>query len=78
MQDVHQRQQSATTVYEDNEGAFNVANNPMASNKIKYIDIKHHYIRELTDARIIEVVSVGTTNMLADGMTKALPKPSTR
>jgi hypothetical protein len=75
MADVHQRQRGATTVYEDNEGAVKLANNPMASNRTKHIDIKHHYIRELVDAKTFAVIPVGTSDMLADGLTKALPEP---
>jgi hypothetical protein len=75
MHDVHQWQRGPTTVYEDNEGAVKLANNPIASNKTKHIDIKHHYIRELVDAKTVAVVSVDTTDMLADGLTKALPEP---
>jgi hypothetical protein len=59
MHDVHQRQRGPTTVYEDNEGAVKLANNPMASNRtthIEHIDIKHHYIRELVDTKTVAVV----------------------
>jgi hypothetical protein len=75
IQYVHQHQYGATTVYEDNEGVVKLANNPMASTKTKHIDIKHHYIRELLDARTVAVLSVGTTKTHADGLTKALPEP---
>jgi hypothetical protein len=76
VQVVHQRQHCATTVYEENEREVKLANNPMALNKTKHIDIKHHYIRELVDAKPIAVVTLSTTYMLADGMmTKALPEP---
>jgi hypothetical protein len=75
MHDVHQRQRGLTTFYEDNEGSVKLANNPMASKRTKHIDIKHHYSRELVDAKIVALVSVGTTNMMADGLTKALPDP---
>jgi hypothetical protein len=75
MADVHQRQRGATAVYEDNEGAAKLANNPMASNRTKHIDIKHHYIRELVNAKTIAVILVGTSDMLADRLTKALPEP---
>jgi hypothetical protein len=78
MRDVHQHQHGATTVYEDSEGAVKLANNPMASNRTKHIDIKHYYIRELVDAKTIAVVSVGTADMLAYGLTKALPEPKHR
>jgi phosphoribosylamine-glycine ligase len=72
---VHQHRRGATTFYEDNEGAVKLANNPMASNMTKHIDIKHHSIRELVDAKTIAVTSVGTSDMLVDGVTKALPEP---
>jgi hypothetical protein len=74
MQDVHQRHQGATTVYEDNKGPTKLANNPMTSNRMHHIDIKHHYNRELVNARNVPVVSVGTTDVLADGLTKAHPE----
>jgi hypothetical protein len=47
----------------------------MASNRTKHIDVKHHYILELVDAKTIAVVSVDTADMLANGLTKALPEP---
>jgi hypothetical protein len=75
MRDVNQRHHGATTVYEDNAGAVKLANIPMASNRTKHIDIKQYYIRELLDAKTIAVVSVGTADMLVNGLTKALPEP---
>jgi hypothetical protein len=56
MADVNQHQRGATTFYEDNEGAVKLVNNPMASNMTTHIDIKHHYIRELVDAKILAVM----------------------
>jgi hypothetical protein len=38
-------------------------------------DIKYHYIWELVDAKTVADISVGTSDMLEDGMTKALPEP---
>jgi hypothetical protein len=73
MQDVHQRQYGATTVNED-EGAVELAHNPMASNMTKRIDIKHLYVRERVDAKKVAALSLGTTNILGDGPTKALPE----
>jgi hypothetical protein len=75
MKDVHQRQHGATIVCEHNAGAVKLANSPIFSNTTKYIDIKHLYIRELVDAKKIADVSVGTADMLANGLTKALPEP---
>jgi hypothetical protein len=47
----------------------------MPSHRTKHIDIRHHYTRELVDARTIAVISIPNSDMLADGMTKALPQP---
>jgi hypothetical protein len=60
VKDVHHQQHGATTIYEDNEGSVKLANNPMAPNRTKDIDIKHHYIRELVDTIAIAIVLVGT------------------
>jgi hypothetical protein len=62
-------------MYEDNEGVGKLANiNPMALNMTKHIDIKLHYIREPVDAKTIAVVSMNTADVLAGGITKALPE----
>jgi hypothetical protein len=73
MQDAYKQQRGAIAIYED-EILVKLANNPMASNMTKRIDIKHHCIRELVYAKTIVVVSVGWKSMLADRMTKALPE----
>jgi hypothetical protein len=39
------RQHGATTVYKDNEGATKLANNLMASNTSKHIDIKQQQLK---------------------------------
>jgi hypothetical protein len=50
-------------MYEDNEGAVKLANNPMASHKTKHIDIHHHNTRELEDARTIAVISIPASDV---------------
>jgi hypothetical protein len=37
--------------------------------------IKHHYIQKLIDGMTFAFVSMGTADMLANGLTKALPEP---
>jgi hypothetical protein len=62
-------------VYEDNEDAVKHVINPLASHMTKHIDIHHYYTKELVDARTIAVLSIPTSDMLVDGLTKALPQP---
>ena len=37
---------SEPTVYEDNQAAICIAQNPQYHNKTKHIDIKFHFVRE--------------------------------
>jgi len=67
------KQDGPTTVYEDNQSAIIIANNPTKHDRTKHIDIRHHYLRYLVAMKLINVVYCPTKDMLADGFTKALP-----
>jgi hypothetical protein len=48
----------------------------MASHMTNYNDMRHHYTIDLVDAlRTIAVISIRTSDMLADGLIEALPQP---
>ena len=61
-------------VYEDNEGAISIADNPINNSNSKHIDVRHHFLRELIARKEITVVHVGTKYQHADFLTKALTK----
>ena len=48
----------AVNVFEDNEGAIKPAKNKHASRRTKYIDVKHHLVRDASDARMVRVAYV--------------------
>ncbi len=50
--------------------------NPVEHRKTKHIDIRHHFIRERISDGTIELCFIGTTEMTADILTKALHKPT--
>lgn len=54
----------------DNQGAVFLCNEASVNNRSKHIDIRHHFIRELTRAGKITVSHVSTTDMPADALTK--------
>ena len=64
-----------TTIFEDNQGAMELAKNPKYHNRTKHIDICHHFVRERVLTKEIEVSYCPTEEMIADILTKALPKP---
>ena len=63
-----------TKIYEDNQGAIELSKNPKHHNRVKHIDISFHFVRERVASEDIEVIYCPTDEMVADAMTKALPK----
>ena len=64
-----------TTVYGDNQSALAIANNPQYHKRTKHFDIKSHFIREKVNDQSIVTEYCPTAKMMADILTKPLPKP---
>jgi hypothetical protein len=60
----------------DNRGAIALTKNTKNHGKVKHIDMRHHYIRELVQSDIITLEQVASANNLADLFTKSLPRDS--
>jgi hypothetical protein len=65
---------SSTTIYEDNQGAIELSRNPKHHNRTKHIDTSDHFICERVASNEISVKYCHTSSMIADVMTKPLPK----
>jgi hypothetical protein len=65
-------EQDVLTLYCDNMSAINISKNPVQHSKTKHIDIRHHYIRDLVENKIVTLEHVGTKEQVADIFTKAL------
>ncbi|KAK2369702.1 secreted RxLR effector protein [Trifolium repens] len=63
-------EQDALTLYCDNMSAINISKNPVQHNM--HIDIRHHFIRDLVENKIVTLEHVGTKEQVADIFTKAL------
>ena len=72
---LHEPLDAATTVHCDNQPAIAVARR--CTTRMRHIDIRHHYVRELVDHGQIELAFIPTAEMVADLLTKILPKPRT-
>ena len=59
----------------DNQGAIPLVKNPILSERSKHIDIGYHYVRDLADKKRIALEYIPTKEMIADGLTKPLPRP---
>lgn len=67
-------QDSATTIYTDNQSALAVVRNQVFHARTKHIDVHYHYVMEKLSAREISLAYVPTQDNLADLFTKALPR----
>src|SRR5205814_4744190 len=65
---------SPTDLYSDNQSAIALAKNPVSHARAKHIDIRHHFIREAIQDKIIWVQYIPTAEMTADSLTKALSR----
>ena len=58
------------------QGAIELAKNAKYHSRTKHIGICHHFVRERVVSNEIRVIYCRTEDMVADIMTKGLPKPT--
>ena len=61
-------------INEDNQGAITMAKNPVGHARTKHIDKRYHFVREGVQNGTIILKYVATDEMIADILTKPLPK----
>jgi len=59
-------------IYEDNQSVIHLLQR-WEHKRLKHIDIKYNFIRDLKESNIIDIIYINTKGQLADIMTKALP-----
>ncbi|GJW50148.1 putative ribonuclease H-like domain-containing protein [Tanacetum coccineum] len=60
-----------TKIYIDNESTICIVKNPVFHSKTKHIEIRHHFIRDSYEKRLIQVIKIHTDHNVADLLTKA-------
>ncbi|GJS95661.1 putative ribonuclease H-like domain-containing protein, partial [Tanacetum coccineum] len=60
-----------TKIHVDNESTICVVKNPVYHLKTKHIEIRHHFIRDSYEKKLIEMVKIHTDYNVADLLTKA-------
>ena len=61
-----------TELLSDNQSAIALTRNPVSHARAKHIDIRHHFVHEAIQDKIIWVQYIPTGEMTADSLTKAL------
>ena len=60
----------------DSQSALHLATNQVMDGRVKHIDVKYHYIRQIVSEKKIELVKIDGTLNPADGFTKVIPAES--
>lgn len=72
LKDLDELQPEATTIYEDNQGCLSFVKAERVSGRVKHIETKGHYIRELCERKVVTLQYCPSTEMIADALTKPL------
>lgn len=62
------------TIFCDNQSTIKLAKNGEYHARTKHIRVQYHQVRDALEANLIELKYVPTEEMVADGLTKPLPK----
>ncbi|GJU98055.1 putative ribonuclease H-like domain-containing protein [Tanacetum coccineum] len=60
-----------TKIYIDNESTICIVKNPVFHSKTKHIEIRHHFIRDSYEKKLIQVIKIHRDQNVADLLTKA-------
>ncbi len=66
--------QAPASIYVDNQGGIDLANNPKYHDRTKHIDIRYHFIRDVTQKGLVDLIHLPSNDNTADILTKSLPR----
>ena len=59
-------------LFENNQGAIAMSENPISGGRTKHIDVRYHFIREVVKHKVITIKHTESRNQHADILTKAI------
>ena len=62
-------------ILEDNQACIQIADNPVSQRRTRHIDVRFHFIRDYVEDGTVALQYCNTKDMLADIMTKTMPRP---
>ncbi|XP_053691533.1 uncharacterized protein LOC128740051 [Sabethes cyaneus] len=72
LKDLGEPQDEPMTLFEDNQGCICFAKAERSSGRVKHIDTKGHFIKDLCERKIVGLTYCPSTKMVADALTKPL------
>ncbi len=74
LEDLQLEQQHATILYEDNQGALQMANMQQPTQRTRHVDIKKFALLDWVEQDLLILHPISTKDNAADAMTKSLGK----
>ena len=72
LENIGHSQSKCTTIMCDNSSTIKVSKNPVMHGRSKHIDVRFHFLRDLTKEEVVKSVHCGTNDQVADILTKPL------
>lgn len=69
---LHNQQQGPTLIYCDSSSAIKLSKNSVLHGRSKHIDVRYHFLRDLSKGGVIELVYCRSEDQVADILTKPL------
>jgi hypothetical protein len=64
----------STMILCDNQSCIKMTENPVFHDKLKYIEIRYHYIRDMVQRGVVKLQYIGTNEQVVDVLTKPLSR----
>ena len=72
LEELQFKEDKPTLIYCDNSSATKLSKNPVLHGRSKHIDVKYHFLRDLTNDGVINLVYCRSEDQVADIQTKPL------
>ena len=72
LEELQFKEDKPTLIYCDNSSAIKLSKNPVLHGRSKHIDVKYHFLRDLTNDGVINLVYCRSEDQVADIQTKPL------
>jgi hypothetical protein len=72
LEQLNQAQMHGTVIFCDNTSSIKLSKNPVMHGRCKHIDVRYHFLRDLTKDGAVEMKFCTSQDQVADIMTKAL------